>query len=82
MQIYCDTFYLLIAYTLYKTMTSQNHQNINSSKETANVIDSLSKIENNLMTSINVLKGEIINLIKIIIKKFMLANKVAKWKIK
>ena len=66
-------------------MSSQNHDYNTRSKEATNVTDTLSKTENNLMTSISDLNDEVINLKEIIIKKLqdktaVLANKVFKLK--
>ena len=77
---YCDNYSLLMTYAFEK-IPSQNHDHNTRSKEATNVMDTLSKTENNLMTSIRDLKDEVINLKEIIILQddhAILANKIVK----
>ena len=69
---YCDKFCLVITYTL-ETMLTQNHECNTRSKEATNFTNTLSKIENDLMTY-QLSKNEIINLKEVIIKKLQDGN--------
>ena len=64
---YCDKFCLVITYIL-ETMLIQNHEYNTRSKKATNFTNTLSKIENDLMTY-QLSKNEIINLKEVIIKK-------------
>ena len=74
---------MLITYTFETRIPSQNHDYNTGSKDATNVMGTLSKTENDLMTSIRDLKDEIINLKEIIILQddnAVLANKIVKLK--